>query len=130
MPKRKGIRVPHFASLDDERAWFEEHADEVEGVELAENPFAGRTRKVAYSLRLDAADIERLEAAAGRRGMRPTQLARSLIRTGLAATKAAGGESEQLADLATRLRATADVLESTHTEIYRDIAVRPGERPR
>jgi hypothetical protein len=34
------MRVPRFSSQDEEREWFEEHAEEVDGVELDENPFA------------------------------------------------------------------------------------------
>ena len=38
------MRVPRFSSIDEEREWFERHAEEVDGIELPDNPFAaGRT---------------------------------------------------------------------------------------
>lgn len=89
--------MPRFASADDERAWWERHATEVEGTDLDRNPFADRAAKVAYSLRLDPADVERLEAEAARRGVRPTQLARDLIVAGLAADDAS--DPAEVADM-------------------------------
>ena len=114
--RTKRRSVPRFASLDEEREWFEAHADDVEGTELQENPFAaGRTTKIAYSLRLDADDVDRLEAEAARRGVRPTQLARELILAGLNE----GDDNTDPSALAKQLRQMANRLSAL-----------PGRAPR
>jgi hypothetical protein len=85
--------------VDEERPWIAQIMREYEALEVADQQAADRARErreartkrtgpnrsVVYTVRLEPEQVEALERRAAMAGVRPTVLARNLIRIGLAA---------------------------------------------
>jgi hypothetical protein len=77
---------------------------------LARRRKAANRPSVVFSVRLDPDELRALETRAAARGMKPSVLARNLIRTGLAAP--AGGD---VSDVLDRLSTVTDELRALFT---------------
>lgn len=96
----------------EQRPWIAEVEREIAGLDDADRQVAevlrahreqrhqraGSGASVVYSIRLDPAEVKALECRAAATGIRPTVLARNLIRTGLCA-----GRSDALSEALRRV---------------------------
>lgn len=97
-------RLERIASVHRELAELEAVNDAVTSA-LQMRSTRTRAGSVAYSIRLGREELEALERRAATRGLKPTVLARNLIRVGLAP-----GESGDLIDAIERVAAALDDL--------------------
>jgi len=95
--------------VDEKRPWVAEVEREIAAVDVADRQVAqllgaqrrgrgGSGGSVVYSIRLDPDEVKALERRAAVTGLRPTVLARNLIRSGLSA-----GGSDALSDALRRV---------------------------